>query len=224
LPPSEPRLQEMVLVDETFKAVEVNQNGEALFLVPNGHYKGYLNPKLDETKIYKNLFVKNDVWWKSGDLLQVNENGFYTFIERLGDTYRFKGENVACVDVEEAIRESGSFEEVVVYGIEFPSIDGKIGMASLVLNSNFSLQDANILLEKLQQKLANHAFPYILRIQKEKHQTTSTLKIQKAHLAKNATDDFSRFLHYILLNGSYLELDDLIIDRLLKSEIILGGK
>ena len=223
LPLNDPRLQEMVLVDDRFKVVKNNQNGEALFLVPTGKYRGYLDSTLDAPKLHKNLFTKNDVWWKSGDLLRVNEEGFYTFVERLGDTYRFKGENVACVDVEVAIREAQNFDEVVVYGIELPSIEGKIGMASLVSNS-FKIQEANSLLKSLKNRLANHALPYILRLQTQKHTTTSTLKIQKSHLAKEGLNKALDVPHYFLINGAYRHLKKEDLDKLLNSKIILGAK
>ena len=223
LPLNDPRLQEMVLVNEKFKSVEKEQKGEALFLVPTGEYRGYLDSTLDASKLYKNLFTQNDVWWKSGDLLRVNNKGFYTFIERLGDTYRFKGENVACVDVEVAIREAQSFEEVVVYGIELPSIEGKIGMASLVSNS-FELEEANSLLRSLKKSIANHALPYILRVQTQKHATTSTLKIQKAHLAKEGLYYALELPHYFLIDGEYKRLQKENLNKILNSQIILGAK
>ena len=223
LPLNDARLQEMVLVDETFNPIEKNQNGEALFLVPTGEYRGYLDSTLDAPKLHKNLFTQNDVWWKSGDLLHVNEEGFYTFVERLGDTYRFKGENVACVDVEVAIREVQPFDEVVVYGIELPSIEGKIGMASVVTTS-FTLKDANTLLKSLKNRLANHALPYILKVQAEKHTTTSTLKIQKAHLAKEGLNNALESPHYYLIDGKYKLLEQNDLEELLNSKIILGAK
>ena len=217
LPLEDVRVQEMVLVDENFKSVEKEENGEALFLVPSREYRGYLDKTLDAPKLHRNLFEKDDVWWKSGDLLRVNSEGFYTFVERLGDTYRFKGENVACVDVENAIRESGNFEEVVVYGVELPNIEGKVGMASLVSKELFATKEANELLKNLKYKLAKHALPHILRIQTEKHVTTSTLKIQKAYLAKEALKNISECKHYYLLN-----LDNGY--KILESEITLGVK
>jgi len=224
LPPKDARLQEMVLVDNQLKPVKKQASGEALFLVPSGAYRGYLDPTLDAPKLIKDLFKKDDLWWRSGDLLQVNKEGFYTFVERLGDSYRYKGENVACVDVEEAVRSSAHVKEVVVYGITLPKIDGKIGMASLTTDEVFSPLKANQLLENLKLQLADYALPYLLRISSEYHETTSTLKIQKAHLAKKGIFDHSCTPHYLLLNGSYQALTDELFDRLLKSEIVPSAK
>ena len=209
----------MVLVDENYNSVKYGESGEALFLVPNGEYRGYLDSTLDELKLYRKLFTDNDLWWKSGDLLQSHENGFYTFVERVGDTFRYKGENVSCVDVEEAIRKSIDVKEVVVYGITLPKLDGKIAMASLVINS----EDYKCILEKLYKKLkgklASYAFPYFIKISKELHQTTSTLKIQKKHLADQGIKKYNESEHFVLIDGKYHTLDQNLYNLILKNEI-----
>jgi fatty-acyl-CoA synthase len=222
LPPDDPKAQEMVLVDEELKPNP--HRGEALFVVPGGKYRGYMDERLDEKKLVRNLFKEGDLWWRSGDLLERNTQGFFTFIERLGDTYRFKGENVACVDVEEAIRSAGSFDEVVVYGIALPHIEGKIGMASLVSSKPFGREEANSLYENLKEKVASYALPYILRVQREKHRTTSTLKIQKAHLAKEGIERFLEMPHYLLLEDGYHPLDKQRYQDIIEGTIVLGIK
>jgi len=219
LPPYDPKLNEMVLVDENYKSVKYGEYGEALFLVPSGEYRGYLDSTLDESKLYRKLFTDNDLWWKSGDLLQSHENGFYTFIERLGDTFRYKGENVACVDVEEAIRKSIDVKEVVVYGITLPKLDGKIGMASLVMNNEDYRCILQELYEKLKEELASYAIPYFIKISKELHQTTSTLKIQKKHLADQGIKKYNESEHFVLIDGKYHTLDQNLYNCILKSEI-----
>jgi fatty-acyl-CoA synthase len=229
LPPHDPRLNEMVLVDESYHAVKYGEYGQALFLVPSGEYKGYLDSSLDESKLYRELFSENDLWWKSGDLLKSNEDGFYTFIERLGDTFRFKGENVACVDVEEAIRTCSkkvglSFSEIVVYGIELPKIDGKIGMASLVPSDKITKEDLTKLYEELQNEIASYAMPYIVKLQDTKHKTTSTLKIQKAHLAKGGLKNYTSFEHFVLINNHYVKLDENLYQQISSSNLILGSR
>ncbi|MDD3592669.1 MAG: AMP-binding protein [Sulfurovum sp.] len=222
LPPDDPKAQEMVLVDEAMHPDR--ERGEALFVVPSGKYRGYMDERLDEKKLVRNLFKEGDLWWRSGDLLERNAQGFFTFVERLGDTYRFKGENVACVDVEEAIRSAGRFDEVVVYGIALPSIEGKIGMASMVSSEPFGAEDANTLYEKLKEKVAPYALPYLLRVQREKHRTTSTLKIQKAHLAKEGIERFQETPHYILLDDGYHPLDEHNYQGIMEGRIVLGTK
>jgi fatty-acyl-CoA synthase len=218
LPPNNPRLSEMILADENYKPVEYGKNGEALFLVPSGKYRGYLDSSLDEAKLQRDVFQRGDLWWKSGDLLQSHENGFFTFIERLGDTYRYKGENVACVDVEEVIRESYELDEVIVYGISLPSIDGKIGMASLVITRLFH---PNEILQYLQDNLPNYALPYFIRVQKEKHQTTSTLKIQKTKIAKEGIENYKELEHFVLIDGSYQKVNQELYNSAMNGELNL---
>jgi acyl-CoA synthetase (AMP-forming)/AMP-acid ligase II len=227
LPPYDPKLNEMVLVDENYHPVEYGKYGEALFLVPSGEYRGYLDSSLDESKLYRELFQENDLWWKSGDLLQSHTNGFYTFIERLGDTYRFKGENVACVDVEEAIRRC-SFElgihikEIVVYGIELPNIDGKVGMASLVMDYENKQSIINELYKKIKEELASYAIPYFIKITKYKHTTTSTMKIQKSYLSKDGIEKYNQEEIYVFIDGEYEVLDQNMYNKIINKIIEIG--
>ncbi len=216
LPPHDPRLNEMVLVDDEYKVVKYGEYGQALFLVPSGKYRGYCDSTLDEAKLYRDLFKKDDLWWKSGDLLKSQEDGFFTFIERLGDTYRYKGENVACVDVEQSLRDCYEFDEVVVYGVTLANVDGKIGMASLVIEKPF---DPNSILDTLKMKLANYAMPYIIKLEDHKHQTTSTLKIQKTHLAKKGFSEYKTKPHFIFFDGKYEVLNDTIAQKLSNGEL-----
>ena len=219
LPPYDPKLNEMVLVDENYNSVQYGENGEALFLVPSGEYRGYLDSSLDESKLYRELFTDNDLWWKSGDLLQSHKNGFYTFIERLGDTFRYKGENVACVDVEEAIRNSIDIKEVVVYGITLPQVDGKIGMASLVMNNGEIECTLQELYGKLKEELATYALPYFIKISKELHTTTSTLKIQKKYLAEDGIKKYKETEHFVLIDGKYQRMDQNLYNSILNKRI-----
>jgi fatty-acyl-CoA synthase len=212
LPLNDKKASDMVLIDEEYK--KVSNHGEALFLVPSGKYRGYLDSSLDESKLIKNVRENGDLWWKSGDLLKVNEEGFFTFIERLGDTYRYKGENVACVDVEDGIRKISDFEEVVVYGIELANVSGKIGMASLVTQSI----DLDSFAKKIQEYLPNYAMPYFLKIEKEKHETTTTMKIQKTALAKLGISEYKTKDIYVLTNNCYQKVDDLLYDTIMNGK------
>jgi fatty-acyl-CoA synthase len=227
LPPSDFRSNEMVLVDENYHPVEYGEYGEALFLVPSGKYRGYLDSSLDESKLYHGLFSDNDLWWKSGDLLQSHEDGFYTFGERLGDSYRFKGENIACVDVEDAIEKCSvaigvSFEEIVVYGIKLPSIDGKVGMASLVAQGKNHLSIINELLQNLKVEIAAYALPYFIKITKNKHATTSTLKVQKGSLAQEGIEKYNQEEHFVLIDGEYHVLDQNMYNKIKNKQIQIG--
>jgi len=214
IPLQDERNKMMVLVDENFNVVPDEIPGEALFKVESGHYRGYLDPSLDEAKLVRNLFKEGDLWWRSGDLLKRNCDGFYIFVDRLGDTYRYKGENIACSDVEEAIYEIGEFEEVVVYGIKLPKIDGKIGVASLVPTKKWSPDILPSFLTEMRKRVADHALPYLIKIVNEKHKTTSTLKIQKSRLSKEGLKGFKDSCCYVLIDGVYTLVDDEIYSKL----------
>ncbi len=201
IPPTHPDAREVIMIDEAGEEVGIGEVGEAIFRVPNNRYRGYLDPALDAPKV---LERDGYLWWRSGDLLKRDAEGFFTFVDRAGDSYRYKGENVASVDVEKVLLESGYCEEAVVYGIKMPHIDGKIGMASLLLKKPLDAAFATY----LKAHLAPYALPYFLRIQEKNHQTTSTLKIQKSHLAKEGIEGYHDGRHFIMIEGVYRRIDE----------------
>jgi len=80
-----------------------NEPGEIIFKLPEGKYDGYVGEEATRGKLYQDVFEKGDTWWSSGDLLKVDEEGFFYFVDRIGDTYRFKGENVATTEVSQVL-------------------------------------------------------------------------------------------------------------------------
>jgi len=218
LPKDDPKAQDMILVDEAYQKVKDTQSGQALFLVPSGVYKGYIDSSLDASKLKKDLLKIGDVWWESGDLLAQNKDGFFTFIERLGDTYRYKGENIACVDVEDGIRKCGTFEEVVVYGITLPKVSGKIGMASLVSKTPIDLKDFEC---EVKKHLPNYSLPYFLILEKDKHTTTSTMKIQKTLLSKKSINEYKTKNIYVLTSNEYKRIDEIVYDIIMNGQMNL---
>ena len=217
IPPKHPDAEDVIMIDESGKEVAVGEVGEAIFRVPKNRYRGYLDPSLDAPKV---LEREGHLWWRSGDLLKRNKEGFFTFVDRAGDSYRFKGENVASTDVEAVLMQSGYCKEAVVYGISFPHIDGKIGMASLVLHKPL---DSGFY-DYLKSHLAPYALPYFLRISKHLHSTTSTLKIQKAHLAKEGIEGYHDKEYLVLLADGYQTIDEALYKKLQGGEIILGKR
>lgn len=221
IPPSHPDAKDVLLIDEAGNEVPQNRPGEAIFRVPNNRYRGYLDPELDKPKLLERDGV---LWWRSGDLLTRNEEGFFTFVDRAGDTYRFKGENVATADVESALMQTRLFTEAVVYGITLPHIEGKIGMASLLPVKPLHEADLDLLLQQLRQHLAPYALPYFLAIRTKPHETTSTLKIKKRPLAEAGIRYYDRYDHYLLLDGKYRKIDDTLFRELQEGTIVPGKK
>ncbi|OQW92033.1 MAG: hypothetical protein BWK78_02880 [Thiotrichaceae bacterium IS1] len=208
--------QEIVLLDENNREVSYNCPGQAVFHIPNRKYRGYLHPELDKDKLIHDLVKPGDLWWQSGDVLTRDNEGFFTFIERMGDSYRFKGENISSVDVENVLYKFDLIAAVCVYGIKLPWLDGQAGMATLRLkdeNISLTLFLAN-LLNYLDNELVRHAIPHFIRINEAPLKTTSTLKILKKELSKEGIDKMSELTHFVLINGKYQILDEKTLNSL----------
>ncbi len=140
---------------------------------------GYTDEQATEAKILRDVFAKGDAWFNSGDLVRRQGFGHIQFVDRVGDTFRWKGENVATTEVEAAFGGLDYVEEVVVYGVEVPGSDGRAGMAALRLRSgNF---DGVALARTLRQVLPKYAVPLFLRLRDE-HDVTATFKYSKVQL------------------------------------------
>lgn len=150
-------------------------------------FDGYTDAKSTESKLLRDVFKKGDAWFNTGDL--VRDQGFkhIQFVDRVGDTFRWKGENVATGEVEGAI---GSFEGVqhaVVYGVQVPGTDGRAGMAALSLAGGTEGFDGTALAAHLRERLPAYAVPLFLRLQPEP-ETTGTFKYRKVELKREGFD------------------------------------
>ena len=100
--------------------------GEALGCIgedPSSHFEGYSETVETEKKILRDVFKARDVWMRTGDLMRRDAYGFYTFIDRIGDTFRWKGENVATSEVAAVLRACPGVAEAIVYGVAVPGAD-----------------------------------------------------------------------------------------------------
>jgi len=155
--------------------------------LPTAAYNGYANnEKASSTKVLQDVFRKGQTAFNSGDLMVCDVYGNFVFCDRLGDTFRWRGENVATVEVENVI--SGGFKnvEVVVYGVEVAGEEGKCGMAAVKCSegSDFGVERLG---EYLVQNLAGFARPVFVRLV-ERLDYTGTFKIQKTRLVQEAYD------------------------------------
>jgi fatty-acyl-CoA synthase len=161
--------------------------GEAIgkIIAKAGHnFEGYTKSTDTEKKILRDVFVPGDAWFRTGDLLRIDRDGYFYFVDRIGDTFRWKGENVATSEVAEALGVISGIKEANVYGVEIPGMDGRAGMAALVIEPGF---DVASLAGKLFGNLAPFARPVFLRIQPEL-ETTGTFKLRKLDLVKEGFD------------------------------------
>ena len=166
-----------------------DEAGEVIGLIPNedkfsGKFEGYTDKEATEKKILKDVFEKGDQWFSSGDLLKRDKDGYYFFVDRIGDTFRWKSENVATSEVSEAISTFAGVKEANVYGVLVPGEDGRAGMASIVPGEEFSI---NGLYEHLSQHLPKYSIPVFIRISKE-IEVTGTFKYKKTDLVKDGFD------------------------------------
>ena len=126
-----------------------------------GAFEGYTNDKESERKILRNVFEKGDAWYRTGDLMRRDARGFFYFVDRIGDTFRWKGENVATSEVAAAIVAFPGIIEATVYGVAVPGTEGAAGMAALVVDGAF---DFSQLRKHLARVLPSYARPLFLRI------------------------------------------------------------
>ena len=151
--------------------------GEALGRIgkePGARFEGYSEEIETERKTLRDVFEPGDVWMRTGDLMRRDANGFYTFVDRIGDTFRWKGENVSTSEVEAALCACPGVEEAVVYGVLVPGADGRAGMGLLRIDRLFDL-DA---LPGRLNILPKYARPLFLRIA-AKIEITETFKTKR---------------------------------------------
>ncbi|MCW1245809.1 long-chain-acyl-CoA synthetase [Pseudomonas sp. SAICEU22] len=148
---------------------------------------GYTDPTKTEKIIYRDVFVPGDRYFNTGDLLRNIGFGHGQFVDRLGDTYRWKGENVSTTEVENVLLQHPQIAEAVAYGVEINGTNGRAGMAAITPAESLATLDFSELLRFLQCKLPAYAVPLFLRI-KVKMDTTGTFKYQKTRLKAEAFD------------------------------------
>ncbi|XP_069837935.1 long-chain fatty acid transport protein 2-like [Dendropsophus ebraccatus] len=135
-----------------------------------------------EKKRLRNVFKKGDLYFNSGDLLMIDKDGFIFFQDRVGDTFRWKGENVATTEVADIVGMTDFIEEANVYGVPVPYHEGRIGMVSVKLKPGESF-DGDKLYKKVEDYLPNYARPRFVRIQ-DCIEITGTYKQRKVELVK----------------------------------------
>lgn len=222
-----------IVRDASGKCVEVNDvESPGLLMMEitdNTKFEGYTSDDASEMKIIRDAFAQGDIYFNTGDLMKTVDVGFawgqkhYQFVDRIGDTFRWKSENVSTNEVGELINE---FNEVVftnVYGVEIPGADGRAGMAAIVLQEGLKLKDLDLeaLTAHIANNLPSYSRPIFIRILKELP-TTSTHKLQKNELRDNAyhldkvTDDL-----LVMKPGSqcYCRLDSDFYDQIVSRNV-----
>lgn len=163
--------------------------GELLGRTDRGmmHYDGYAHDsEASERKLVRNAFEKGDAWFRSGDLLRRDRDGYFYFVDRVGDTYRWKGENVATQEVAETLNRCPGVSETNVYGVRVAGADGRAGTAAIVLQPGASF-DPQALFDHAERSLPSYARPVFVRIVSTIN-VTGTLKQQKVRYREDGFD------------------------------------
>ncbi|CAN5380826.1 long-chain-acyl-CoA synthetase [soil metagenome] len=168
-------------VDEAGEAIgRLNADADGI----TGRFEGYSSDAESERKILRNVFAEGDAWLRTGDLMRKDGKNFFYFVDRLGDTFRWKGENVSTAQVAETLCGCPGVLDAAVYGVTVPGADGRAGMAALVVDASF---DMEVFRAALAARLPAFARPVFLRLQ-EGFAMTATFKQQKHGLQRDGFD------------------------------------
>jgi fatty-acyl-CoA synthase len=168
----------------------INEAGEAIGQILDGgtsaagRFEGYADKDATEKKILRNVFANGDAWFRTGDLMRKDESGFFYFVDRIGDTFRWKGENVSTYEVAATVCAFPGVVEAVVYGVEVPGTEGRAGMVAAVVGKDFDLDSFR---QHLVERLPDYARPLFLRIL-AKIEATGTFKQNKQDLLRESYD------------------------------------
>ncbi len=168
----------------------VNEPGEAIGRLSEdrsnlgSRYEGYTDRQASDKKILCNVFESGDAWVRTGDLMRKDEKGFFYFVDRVGDTFRWKGENVATTEVSAAICEFPGIQHAIVYGVGITGADGRAGMAAIAADDEL---DLSAFRAYLADRLAPYARPLFVRINGD-IAVTGTFKYSRAELVRQGFD------------------------------------
>jgi fatty-acyl-CoA synthase len=147
-------------------------------------FEGYSDKKAGEKKVLRDVMRRGDAWFRTGDLMRRDAHGYFYFVDRVGDTFRWKGENVATGEVSEALAAVQGIREANVYGVAVPGVEGRAGMAAIVVDGDF---DMAALPAHLAARLPHYARPIFLRLSPA-IDVTGTFKQRKVDLVKDGFD------------------------------------
>ncbi|XP_040893349.1 very long-chain acyl-CoA synthetase-like [Toxotes jaculatrix] len=205
--------------------IEVPRGETGLLVAKIGErapFSGYAkNRQQTEKKKLRDVFVKGDLYFNSGDLLKIDSEGFIYFQDRIGDTFRWKGENVATTEVADHLLMVDCFEEANVYGVKVPGHEGRIGMAALKLKENMDF-DSKATYQHVKSYLPSYARPRFIRIQ-DALAVTGTFKQMKVKLAEEGFNPavIRDPLFYLEDNKGYVPMTQEIFNSISEGRIRL---
>ena len=178
--------------DESGRCVRcaVDEAGEAIGQLSGtgtqqgGRFEGYADAAASQKKILRDVFAAGDAWYRTGDLMRKDAQGFFYFVDRVGDTFRWKGENVSTGEVTAVVTSCPGITDAAVYGVSVPGADGRAGMAAIVVTTEFDLTAFRL---HVAARLPEYARPVFLRIVPA-IEITGTFKLRKQELTLEGFD------------------------------------
>ena len=186
-----------IVRDSKGRCLEVPLGEPGLLLgkiTPESEFDGYTNPEATASKIIENALTDGDRWFNSGDLVRQVDVGFalglkhFQFVDRTGDTFRWRAENVSTNEVAEVLNAHPQITMANVYGVEVPGVEGRAGMVAFQLKSGGeagAALDLNAFQTLVERELPGYAQPVFIRVLRNVT-TTTTFKLQKIHLREEA--------------------------------------
>jgi acyl-CoA synthetase (AMP-forming)/AMP-acid ligase II len=175
--------------DAKGRLIEVGPGGIGLLVnevTDSSPFDGYTDSKASDARLIRDAFKKGDCWFNTGDLVRNQGWGHIQFVDRLGDTFRWKGENVATTEVEGALMSAPGVADGAVYGVQVPHADGRAGMAAVCLEAGARFDGAAVAAH-LRMRLPDYAVPLFVRLVPELSRT-STFKTVKQALRDQGAD------------------------------------
>ncbi len=192
--------------------------GEAIGPVPENGL--YTDPGASAAKVLRDVFGAGDAWFRTGDLMRRDQAGFFTFVDRIGDTFRWKGENVATMEVADVLGACPGVVDVVVYGVSVPGTEGRAGMAAITVGDAFRVDSLHA---HVADRLPVYARPVFLRL-RSALATTATFKPVKADLQRDGFDPGKTSDLLFLLDratGGYVPLDAVLFTGIMDGSLRL---
>ena len=174
------------LKDEKGNYIQCKHGETGMLLVAiseNSYYLGYKDKDQTEKRIVRNILQENDIFFNTGDLVNLHDENWVSFADRSGDTFRWKGENVSTLEVENILNMFGDIEMCNVFGVEIPNHDGKAGMAAIKLKPSIEFKPKEFA-TFIVARLPKYSIPIFVRVQNEL-ELTGTLKLRKINLRKH---------------------------------------
>jgi len=174
---------------------------------PSREFDGYVDKKATAKKIAYDVMSKGDMWFRSGDLLTMDEFGWMYFVDRMGDTFRWRGENVSTNEVEAVLSSVLKQQDTIVYGVEVPGVEGRAGMAAIVAPSGGL--DLKNFLAAVKKQLPGYATPIFIRLVQQLD-LTGTFKLKKIALQREGYNPYlieDKLFFLDVVKGAYRSLD-----------------